>query len=100
MNNILVTVDEINVHIAKHEMVKCFTLAMNTGKGTCREIDAAEKMLEKARGIYDTLVILKLLSREEQLSGAIDIGRIEDKLEAIRREREAEVYARHMQRRS
>lgn len=100
MNNILVPVDKFNVLDAKGILRKHLTEAAYVGKGTYREIETAKLTLAKAKGVFETLEVLGLLSFEEKRNSIGDINRINEKLAVTQREKEAEAYARHMQRRS
>jgi hypothetical protein len=95
MQNIIV--DKLNVRILKEAMNKCFIKAIATGKGTYGELEASGLSLERGRGIFISLEQLGLLTAAESEAAKHDIKRIEDKQVEVRREKEAEIYARHMQ---
>ena len=97
MQNLVV--DGINVRILKGWMKKYFVKAIVSNKGTYSELETAEKNLEHGKGIYQSLECLGLITVKEKSEADTDISRIEDKLNTLRREKDAEMYARHMQRR-
>ena len=90
-------VDGINVRIVKDLMNKAFIKAIVSNKGTYSELEAAKENLEHGRGIYLCLEHLGLLNEEEVFRAKQDIERIESKIKTTRQEKEAEMYARHMQ---
>ena len=90
--------DHLNVELAKRILAKELTMATDVGKGTYREVDNARTHLERARGIYIALSTLELVPVEYAEMVGEDLTRIEDKIAATQREKEAEAYARHMQR--
>ena len=94
-----VVVDGINVRIAKDWMNKYFIKALVSNKGTYSELELAEKNLEHGKGICQSLVLLGLLSEKEKDEADANISQIEGKIQSLRRNKEAEMYARHMQRR-
>ena len=96
MQNIVV--DGINVRITKDLMNKSFIKAIISNKGTYSELETAKANLEHGRGIYLCLEHLGLLNEEEVFRSKQDIERIESKIKTTRQEKEAEMYARHMQR--
>ncbi len=93
-------VDYINIRVVEELLTKVLTMAKDTGRGSYRETENARMHLERARGMYTTLSLLQLLPTD--IGGAMedDIARIEQKIISTQKEKEAEAYARHMQRRS
>ena len=93
-------VDYLNIRVVEELLTKELTMAQDIGKGSYRETENARMHLERAKGMHTTLSLLQLLPTD--IGGVMeeDIARIEQKITTTQKEKEAEAYARHMQRRS
>ena len=90
-------VDGINVRIVKDLMNKAFIKAIVSNKGYIfrvrsrqRELGARQRHLSLSGTSRDCLM-------RKRYSAKQDIERIESKIKTTRQEKEAEMYARHMQ---
>lgn len=93
---ILNTVEKSKVATTKSWMNKYLTVAGVVNiKADYLALEKASLNLEHAKGLYQALSELQLLTPEEIRSAQNDIGRIDNKIRDIRREKQDEIYSRH-----